>query len=63
VLPQACGYHLELPAIARLVMQDIVFTIGHSTQPAERYRLQEERVAYSASDGAPDPSAVRSVAE
>jgi hypothetical protein len=30
---------------------------------AEAYRLQEERVAYSASDGAPDPSAVRSVAE
>jgi putative nucleic acid modification protein with dual OB domain/uncharacterized protein DUF488 len=37
VLPQACGYHLERPAIARLVMQDIVFTIGHSAQPAERF--------------------------
>ena len=30
---------------------------------AEAYRLQEERVAYSASDGAPEPSAVRSAAE
>ena len=29
----------------------------------EAYCLQEERGAYSASDGAPDPSAVRSVAE